>query len=110
MCSANEDAKMKFGFNEADYELFQRLVVAPLSALGTELYVFGSRSTGKNHPFSDLDLLIVPPKDHASIAKHLLAVKEAIEESRFPVKIDFVLMDDLASAYRATVLKERVRI
>jgi len=74
---------MTFGLNPEDFKTFQTLVVNPLKRAGFKLYVFGSRVTGKNHPFSDIDVLLEP---EASAQMNVLSdVKEKIEAARFPI-------------------------
>lgn len=98
------------GLSDSDFLLLDKLVLQPLKSQNIQVYIFGSRSRGDNHPFSDLDLLLViDPK--TSIKSGLLGkVKEDIEESNFPIKVDFVLDNELASSYRSSVEKDKKRI
>lgn len=101
---------MNFGLSPSDFKLLNELVLLPLKKLNVSVYVFGSRATGKNQLFSDLDLLLEPAADSSFNSSFLSDIKEAIEESRFSVKVDFVMSNDLASSYRDKVHKERIRI
>ena len=99
---------MTFGLSTLDFETLQQKVIEPLKRAGFQLFIFGSRATGKHHPFSDIDILVEPPPQ---ADMHLFSVvKEDIQEARFPVKVDFVLVDQLAASYRARVHGEKVRV
>ena len=101
---------MNFGLSESDFELLKKLVIKPLQNNSVCVYIFGSRATGKNHPFSDVDLLLEPLKPGTPSSALLSEIKEAIEESRFPVKVELVLLDQLAQSYRERVLLEKKKI
>lgn len=101
---------MKFGLSEAEYSLFEALVVRPLQREGVRLYVFGSRARGKHHPFSDLDILMVIPEGNSSLGALLAEVREKIEESTFPVKVELVDEAQLADSYRKSVEADKVEI
>lgn len=101
---------MKFGLSDSDFQILLNLVLEPLKKKSIKLYIFGSRATGRQHKFSDLDLLIEPPNDKPISVSELSEIKEAIEESRFPIKVDFVLMDELAESYKDRILKEKIEI
>lgn len=68
--------------------------------------MFGSRATGKNHKFLALDVLIEGAK--ILTGKKFHEVKEAIEEARFPVKVDFVFSEDLSQSYRSRVNSDKI--
>ena len=86
----------------AQWALLDTLVIQPLRDLGAEVYLFGSRVSGRHHPHSDVDLLyrVSRPLPAGVIAR----ITEAIEESRFPFKVDLVNEKDLAESYRKNVL------
>ena len=52
-----------------------------------EIYLFGSRARGDNSPFSDVDIGILAPGD---ISDKLTLLREILEESNFPYKVDLV--------------------
>ncbi|WP_456460222.1 nucleotidyltransferase family protein [Desulfurobacterium sp.] len=56
------------------------------------IYLFGSRARGDNAPFSDVDIGFIADKD---ISDKLIMLKEILEESNFPYKVDLV---DLSSS------------
>jgi predicted nucleotidyltransferase len=99
---------MKFGLSPEDFSLFQKLVIDPLKAEGCRLYVFGSRATQKHQKFSDIDVLIDMP--NASSLSRFYQIKEAIEEARFPIKVDFVLLGNLAESYAQKIHQEKIEL
>ncbi|MEY2656215.1 MAG: hypothetical protein RLZZ524_3243 [Pseudomonadota bacterium] len=71
-----------------------------------EVWVFGSRATGRLHRGSDLDLLFTRP---ARLTWQQRAdLRDAFEASALPFCIDLVEQDSLAAAYLDRVLAERV--
>ena len=101
---------MKFGLSDIEFGVLRQLVILPLKRLSVRIYVFGSRSTGRHHPFSDIDLLLVPHGLTGLSPSDLSSIKEAIEESTFPIKVDFVLMEDLAASYKERVMGEMIEV
>lgn len=73
---------------------------------GAQVWVFGSRATGKARPFSDLDLLLTQPSklDWAQRA----ALTDAFEASRLPFRVDVVESAGLAFGAAERVGSERV--
>ena len=69
------------------------------------IFLFGSRARGDNSPFSDIDVAFLSSKD---ISDKLTLLREIIEESNFPYKVDLV---DLSRAgkLKDIVLKEGIR-
>lgn len=96
---------MKFGLTDKELSFLKDELVRPMSQLGAKVYVFGSRARGDHQQFSDLDILIEPGEE--DIKSSLLLIKEKLEESNFPYKVDIVLFSDLATSYRENVLMDR---
>jgi len=101
---------MNLGLQPQDFQTLQKIVLDPLRRGGFTLYAFGSRATGKNHPFSDLDLLLAHPTLDDAALRLLSDVKTAIEEARFPIRVDFVLEKQLAESFRARVHAEKISL
>lgn len=96
----------RFGVSQPHWELITRLLLDPIKKAGGSVSVFGSRARGDYRPFSDLDLLVEGP-----IPRSLLSsISESLEESTLPLRVDLVFEPDLAEAYRAAVLRERVSL
>lgn len=100
---------MKFGLNDQQYQQLLDIVINPLKKLNITVYVFGSRVTGKHHPFSDIDILYVIPEG-VNFNSEIHLIKENIEESSFPIKVDLVNEAELAASYRDSVMSTRVLI
>ncbi len=97
---------MNFGLDDADWKLIQEMIINPLSSAGAKIWIFGSRARGDFKKFSDLDVLYMSSKklDPSLIA----SIRENLEESQLPIKIDLVSEADLADSYRDQILSERV--
>lgn len=101
---------MTFGLNPEELKLLMDLVIKPLKSYGASVWIFGSRARGNFKPFSDIDLLYSLDNDHQLPQGALFQIKDAIEESRLPYKVDIVSESELAASYRDNVLSERVLI
>ena len=101
---------MPFGLTDAQFKILNELVIQPLKAQSLEVYIFGSRATGKHHTHSDVDIIFVVPKGKALPLGFVAKITEAVEESRFPFKVDLVNEDQLASSYREQVHASRVAV
>ena len=71
---------------------------------GARVLVFGSRSTGRARPFSDLDLLFESPSRLAWVER--AALRERFEASDLPFCVDVVDADGLSAALRLRVAAE----
>ncbi len=92
---------MKFGLNQNQWDEFVRIAIDPLKAQGCQLFVFGSRARGQHHVYSDLDVLI-----HCSRPLPtglLFEIKDQLEQSSLPIKVDLVLKEHLSEAYLANI-------
>jgi len=101
---------MRFGMNDAQFRILDDVVVKPLKNCGADVYIFGSRITGKFHPHSDVDVLYSISGKRQIPLHEISNIKEAIEESRFPFTVDLVNEDDLAVSYRDQILAARVQL
>ena len=98
---------MKFGLSDEHLQFLIKTLAVPLKKEGITVFIFGSRARGKHHQFSDVDILIegvMTPR----LKNQIVNIKEIMEESNFPYKLDLVHIDDLASSYRESVLKDRL--
>jgi predicted nucleotidyltransferase len=96
---------MSWGLTSEALTTFEDLVVRPFVRCGARLWVFGSRARGDFKEFSDLDVLYelsgaLPPG-------FLGEVRDLLEKSRLPIKVDLVNVAELAEAYREQVFRER---
>lgn len=70
-----------------------------------EIYLFGSRAKKQNSEYSDIDLGFLSKQD---INKDLTILRELMEESNFPYKVDIVDLSQNTKLLE-TVLKEGER-
>ncbi len=98
---------MNFGVSAQDFALLKKILFDPIHAHQGSVWIFGSRARGQFHPYSDLDVLIVAPHLPQSL---LLDIKEKLEESNLPFKVDIVLEENLAKSYRDQVMRERIKL
>lgn len=71
-----------------------------------QVWIFGSRATGRARPFSDLDLLVTEPRRLSWNQR--AALRDAFEASDLPFCVDLVEGDGLTPVVAARVLVERV--
>lgn len=95
-----------FGLSDSDFK-FIRSTLERFAMPGVQVFVFGSRSRGDHHTFSDLDLMI---ETQGGSVIDIGQVQEEFEESRLPIKIDIVRYQDFAEHYRASYDKDKIRI
>ena len=89
----------------------RRLVLDVLRAnlpRGTEVWVFGSRATGRARRYSDLDLAI--DAGRLLILDELAEVTEAFSDSDLPYKVDLVDWHNIDARWRQTILAEHVAL
>lgn len=98
---------MKFGIAEKHWNLLSKIAIKPLKNLGCDVWLFGSRARGDYKEFSDIDLLYSSPARGLEKNK-IYQIKDDLEKSYLPYKVDLVDENELASSYRKQVLKERV--
>ena len=65
-------------------------------------YAYGSRVTGKNRKYSDLDLCY---KEEIP-TKIILDIKEELEESDIPFRVDLVYWDDMPEGFQKLIEKD----
>jgi predicted nucleotidyltransferase len=68
-----------------------------------DVWLFGSRATGKHRRYSDVDLLICSSSTAPFSPVQVHRLREAFEDSDLPYKVDLVLEDELAEPYRASI-------
>jgi len=96
---------VKFGLTPSQYDFILETVDRPLSAQGATVWCYGSRARGDFTKFSDLDLMVETDQD---LSREVAAIREKLESGNFPYKVDIVLLQELAPAYRAGYEKDKV--
>lgn len=87
-----------------------RVVLAIVDSVipGSQVRVFGSRSTGRARPFSDLDLLFVQPPRLSWIQRADL--RDRFEASDLPFRVDVVEAEALPAGMTERVNSESVSL
>jgi uncharacterized protein len=80
-------------------ELAQAILSAHLPR--AQLQAFGSRTTGRAKPFSDLDLAVLD--DTRFSDRDLAAARYALEESALPIRVDLVRWSQLPPSLRSVI-------
>ena len=103
MPAANSGAT---GRDAAILDQVRALVIRSLGARQAVVYLFGSWATGRRHGASDIDIAIEAAEP---LAPGLLArLREALEESTIPYRVDVVDLVDADPAFRERVRREGV--
>jgi len=84
----------------------RRVVLAGLGPHRARVFLFGSRAVGGAREGSDIDVAILPlePLPIATLAE----IREALEESTIPYRVDLVDLRFAPSGLRDRVLREGV--
>lgn len=100
---------MTYGLTEAEFTFLQERLIQPLKKHGAQVYLFGSRATGKHKKFSDIDILF-KESTHSIANSEIYRLLSEIEDSNFPYKIDLVAEKDLAQSYRTNIDREKIAL
>lgn len=84
----------------------KELVIDSLKNERVTVFLFGSRARKENLPFSDVDIGIMPQDGLNDIKLALL--REKIEDSSIPYKVDIVNLSEVSQDFRKQVLKDAV--
>lgn len=71
------------------------------------VWAYGSRVKGTSRPTSDLDLVVFTPPDRARDVSQL---REALEESSFPFRVDLFVWDDIPESFRPTIEQDHITL
>lgn len=95
------------GLSKEHLELIKSILEKYLAnKLKSKIYLYGSRSTGKNKNFSDIDLALKlnDQETNSLIAK----IKNDLEDSELPYKVDLVNWDEIAKEYLPQIKKQKI--
>jgi predicted nucleotidyltransferase len=84
---------------------FKNLLSIFFQSVDVEIYLFGSRAKETNSEFSDIDIGILSKKD---IKNKILLLKEILEESNLPYKVDIVYLNNNPK-FKKIAIKEGIR-
>ena len=73
-----------------------------------EVILFGSMATERQGPYSDIDLGISSFNTNPTFASSLDKIKEALEESNIPYKIDLINLNLANEEFKKFALKEKI--
>jgi uncharacterized protein len=99
---------MKYGLTDQQLSLLSDLVISPLKAHGATVWIFGSRARGDHKPFSDIDIMFKPQTGKELPSGFLSRLREDLEESRLPFKVDLVDLNEMAESYKDGALGDRL--
>ncbi|MGI8581073.1 MAG: nucleotidyltransferase family protein [Chitinophagaceae bacterium] len=92
---------------KTDFELLAKeIVLKELKDSDCKIFLFGSRVTKQNHRFADMDIGVIPGKDFNT--KILDDVKEKLNGSIIPFKVDVVNFEHVSKAFKAAALQDVV--
>jgi uncharacterized protein len=83
-------------------------LLAELLPASAQVWVFGSRATGRARRYSDLDLLIDTGR-RLSI-EEAAVLREAFEESDLPYRVDIVDWHGIGDRFRRLIAAQRVSL
>ncbi|MBP9680988.1 MAG: nucleotidyltransferase domain-containing protein [Bacteriovorax sp.] len=101
---------MRFGLTDSQYLLLEELIINPLKLKNALVYIFGSRARGEHQKFSDIDVLFIDDPKNTIDHRYISRLKESVEESNFPLKVDLVRDSELAKSFRESVDRDKVLV
>jgi predicted nucleotidyltransferase len=98
---------MKFGLTNPQLERLRKILRIHLldNFPHAKVFVFGSRARENHRPGSDIDLLIESETPIPTV--QLSKLRDALEESSFPYKVDLALASELSESYRAQAQRDK---
>jgi predicted nucleotidyltransferase len=90
----------------SDLEIVRDIVLRGLTGLQCRVVLFGSRAKGHPGRASDVDVAVLPREPLPRGA--LSSIREALEESRVPWRVDLVDLSDVDPSFRSRVLDEGI--
>lgn len=96
---------MKFGLSESQYKFVLNTIVKPLNEQGGQVWCFGSRARGDFQRYSDLDLMVLSERD---LSAQISNIRETLEKSNFPYKVDLVTYQEFAPSYRESFERDKI--
>ena len=91
---------------QRDLDAARRIVRRVVGSEDAQLLLYGSRARGDAGPHSDIDLALVPRR---SLPPGVLArVREALEDSTIPYRVEIVDLSTVNEDFRRNVLAEGI--
>jgi len=85
----------------------REIVRLALAGSGVRAIFFGSRTRGPSRPFADIDIA-VDAGGCQMPAKTLMLLRDRLEESRIPFKVDLVDLARVPQEWRDTIKREGI--
>lgn len=93
---------------KTDFEsIAKKIVLKELKNSDCKVFLFGSRATKENHRFSDMDIGIIAGKKFNK--KILFVLKEKLNESVIPFKVDVVDFINVSQKFKEEALKHVIQ-
>lgn len=73
-----------------------------------EVILFGSMATKKQGQYSDIDIGISSFSTNPTFESSLIKIKEALEESNIPYKIDLINLNLAKEEFKRIALKDKI--
>lgn len=97
-----------FGFTALQAQLLRELIEKVLlPGQIVDMWIFGSRARGTHRRYSDVDIVISTKAGAAFSHRQKLELQDAIEDSDFPYKVEWVLEPDIYPPYRPGIMADR---
>lgn len=94
------------GGERDDVEAARRIVVKFLAPQRARLFLFGSRARGVARRTSDIDVAVLP--EAPLIPGTLARLREALEESDIPYRVEVIDLSTVSEAFRRSILAEGI--
>lgn len=92
---------------KTDFEsLAKNIVLKELDDFDCTIFLFGSRATGENHRFSDMDIGVIPGENFNK--KLFAGIREKLNDSIIPFKVDLVNFNEVSPKFKEEALKHVV--
>lgn len=92
--------------SEQDLQKIRQIIMANLRGYPVRVYLFGSHASGRAVRTSDIDVAVSP--DGTLPAGLLSRIREEIDNSNVPYKVDLIDLSQTEEAFRQRVLKEGI--
>jgi predicted nucleotidyltransferase len=94
------------GIEQKYFLRLKELVINFLKDREVKIILFGSRARGQGSPFSDVDIGIIPFGELED--KELAILRERIEDSNIPYKVEVVNFSEVSEDFKKSALKEAI--
>lgn len=84
----------------------KKLILSELENENMQVFLFGSRARNDNHYTSDVDIAIVPEKN--SNTGKISSLKEKIENSNIPYKVEIVNVAEVSDDFKNEIMKDAI--